>query len=351
MINATFKLVAASFLIALVSMLLAACGSEAELSRSEVESIVREELEAVPEPAAGLSRADVEEIVGAAIGGLPEPDAGLSRSEAERIARDTIASIPLKSDPAGYTKFFVENAIRRYEADGLDATLAYYNSVGSVDGQWYVFIIDENDMTIGHYNPLLLGLDLNGPLGTDANGYNFGPEMLSAAEEGKWVTYVYWNPESGSVGSDFRQMELKNVWVVRHDGLLFASGWYINADEFTKKLVSVAVEEFRSGGLQATLDYFASPGSVLAGLETTYRVLQPDRHRRRQMGRVHSRRKRRFRSPLRPRDDRDEYAGAVRPGASGGFAGRQLGVRGIDARMGKVPWRACIRLGLAPRAR
>ena len=54
----------------------------------------------------------------------------------------------------------------------------------------------------------------------------------------------------------------------RHDGLLFASGWYIDADEFTRQLVSVAVERFRSGGLEATVAYFASPGSVLAGLES-----------------------------------------------------------------------------------
>ena len=55
--------------------------------------------------------------------------------------------------------------------------------------------------------------------------------------------------------------------MVRHEGLLFASGWYIDADEFTRKLVSVAVEKFRDGGLTATVAYFANPGSVLAGLE------------------------------------------------------------------------------------
>ena len=73
----------------------------------------------------------------------------------------------------------------------LGATLEYYNSPESVDGQWNVFIIDENDMAIGHYNPHLIGEDLNGPIGTDANGYNFGPALLWATEEGKWVSYVY----------------------------------------------------------------------------------------------------------------------------------------------------------------
>ena len=62
-------------------------------------------------------------------------------------------------------------------------------------------------------------------MGTDANGYNFGPDMLSVTEEGKWVSYVYQNPESGRLGSGHTgAMQLKNAWVVRHDGLLFASG-------------------------------------------------------------------------------------------------------------------------------
>jgi len=110
-----------------------------------------------------------------------------------------------------------------------------------------------------------LGLDLNGWVGTDANGYEFGPEMLAAMEEGKWVSYVYRNPESGGIGTD--DFELKNAWVQKHDGLLFGSGWYIDADEFTRMLVSVAVDQYRQVGLQGTMAYFASPGSALAGLE------------------------------------------------------------------------------------
>ena len=92
-------------------------------------------------------------------------------------------------------------------------------------------------------------------MGTDANGYNFGPDMLSATGEGKWVSYVFRNPESGSLGSDHSgTLQLKNAWVVRHDGLLFASGWYVNADEFTKSLVFAAVNKFRSAGLEATTE-------------------------------------------------------------------------------------------------
>ena len=403
----------------LAVLLLAACGDgDAGLSRAEVEEIVQAELadapapepgitaddveEAIrraladmPQPEAGLTANEVEEIVKAAIAAIPEPQAGLTTAEAERIARGVVASIPPRSAPAEYTRFFVEEAISMYETQGLDATLAYYNrpesvdgqwyvfiadenqtvvahaevpdlvgkhasealgpnsypagsalaasatesgawfdytyanpasaavetkhswviihdglifgsgwyepgpsksdapsytkafvqqatnlydAVGleetlayhnreeSIDGQWYVFVIDENDLVIGHPDANRLGLDVKGWVGTDANGYNFGPDMLSATGDGKWVSYVYRNPESGGLGIDFDHLELKNVWIVRHDGLLFASGWYINADEFTKSLVATAARVFREVGLEGTIAYFASPEIAFGGL-------------------------------------------------------------------------------------
>ena len=368
---------------------------EPGLTENEVEQIVEAAIAAIPQPQAGLTTAQVEEAIRTAWAALPQPAPGLTAAEAERIARDVVASIPTRSAPAEYTRFFVEKAISMYETQGLDATLAYYNrpesidgqwyvfiadenktivahaaapdlvgkhasqalgpnsypagsalaasatesgawfdytianpasaavetkhswviihdglifgsgwyepgpgksdapsytkafvqqatnlydAVGleetlayynrpeSIDGQWYVFIIDENDLAIGHPDPGRLGLDLKGWVGTDANGYNFGPEMLSATEEGKWVSYVYRNPESGGLGIDFDHLELKNVWAVRHDGLLFASGWYIDADEFTKSLVATAARVFREVGLEGTIAYFASPEIAFAGL-------------------------------------------------------------------------------------
>ena len=40
-------------------------------------------------------------------------------------------------------------------------------------------------------------------MGTDAIGYEFGPAMLAAMEEGTWVSNVYRNPASGGVGAGF----------------------------------------------------------------------------------------------------------------------------------------------------
>ena len=84
------------------------------------------------------------------------------------------------------------------------------------------------------------------------------------------MSYVYQNPESGGLGSDNTgALQLKNVWVAKHDGLLFASGWHIIADEFTKSLVFAAVDKFRSAGLEATIAYFTAPESVYSGLAAT----------------------------------------------------------------------------------
>ena len=126
-----------------------------------------------------------------------------------------------KSDPAGYTKAFVEKAINRYDAEGREATVEYYNSQSSVDGEWYIFIIDEDDIVISHATiPENVGQDIKGPLGTDIYGNEFGRKMLAATEEGHWVDYFYNNPARDN------RRETKHSWMVRHDGLIFGSGWY-----------------------------------------------------------------------------------------------------------------------------
>ena len=269
MTGRTRSIALAAGLLLLISALLAACGGgDAGLTRAEVEEIVRDEVAAATPQAGvspGMTSGDVEGIVKDAIDRMPQPEAGLTRAEVEGIVRAAIASVPSKAAPAAYTQHVVGSAIARYESQGLDATLAHYNSPQSIDGQWYVFIIDENDLVIGHPEPERVGLDVKGWVGTDVNGYEFGPAMLAADEGGKWVSYVYRNPESGGIGAG--AFELKNVWVERRDGLLFASGWYIDADEFTRMLVSVAVDKYRDLGLAETMAYFLSPGSVLAGLE------------------------------------------------------------------------------------
>ena len=228
------------------------------LTAADVERIVRSAIAGIPQPEPGLTRAEVEQIARAAVPDLPPtipPEPSLSPAEVEQIAHSVVASIPPKSNPAEYTKYFVDAAISRYNSLELDATLAHYNSADSVDGQWYVFIGDESGELIGHYNPEIIGQNLNGALGTDATGYNFGPDMLAATEDGKWVSYVFNNPATG-------QLESKHSWVVRHDGLLFGSGWYTDPAEYTRFLGSNAIGMYESDGLESTVAHYSSPDSV-----------------------------------------------------------------------------------------
>ena len=124
-----------------------------------------------------------------------------------------------KAQPAEYTVAMVKKALQYYKEHGREETVAYYNTPQSVDGDWYVFIIDENDHVIANANPELVGEDLKGDLGVDATGHRYSDLLLSATEKGLWVDYVFNNPATGAE-------ETKHSWVVRHDGVLIGSGWY-----------------------------------------------------------------------------------------------------------------------------
>ena len=102
---------------------------------------------------------------------------------------------------------------------------------------------------------------------TDVEGYNFGPEMLSATEDGKWVSYVYRSLESGGISKNHTgAFEYRHVRVARHDGLLFATGWHISADEYTQFVVEEAIARYRADVLETTLACYNDPDSVDAQL-------------------------------------------------------------------------------------
>ena len=170
-----------------------------------------------------------------------------------------------KADRAGYTKAFVDRAIDRYEAEGRADTVAYYDTAESVDGQWYVFIMDESGVMVAHPTvPGLVGRRFSGASGVDITGYDQGAEFRSATEEGKWVDYVYVNPDSS-------REEVKHSWAVRHDGLVFISGWYERliylpakdrAAQFTRAFVYQATKRYDTEGRDATVAYYNTPASI-----------------------------------------------------------------------------------------
>jgi len=126
-------------------------------------------------------------------------------------------AIPTENEVAGYTRSVVQDAIRYYDRNGRDAAVEHYSSEDSRHGQWYVFIVDEEGYAIATPNTDLIG---TGPAQyVDASGYFYGDDLLSATEAGKWISYIFHHPQTGE---DAR----KHTWVVRHDGLLFGSGFY-----------------------------------------------------------------------------------------------------------------------------
>lgn len=179
---------------------------------------------------------------------------------------ETIA--PEREDVDAYTKYVVQKALNRHDIEGREATIAYYNTEESVDGEWYVFIADEQNIMVSHATlPGNVGLSLVEDLGIDSTGYAYGPVMAAAGENGRWVSYIYLNTVSG-------QEEIKHSWVVRRHGLLFGSGWYEVAevtapvpaksqpDIFTKHFVEQAVQFYRDNGREATVAFYNSPASI-----------------------------------------------------------------------------------------
>ena len=168
---------------------------------------------------------------------------------------------PSKDRPADYTQAFVLQAIERYEETGKEATVAYYNTKESVDGQWYVFIIDENQTIVAHApNPDLVGKHNSQALGP--NSYPTGSAVAASADQdGAWFDYTYANPASGVV-------ETKHSWVVTHDGITFGSGWYepgpstSDAPAYTKAFVQQAINLYDALGLEETIAYYNTEESV-----------------------------------------------------------------------------------------
>ena len=126
--------------------------------------------------------------------------------------------VSLESTPSAYARALVEQAVARYDAEGKDATLVRYNDPASVDRQYYVLIIDSSDLraVANGARPDLVGTI---PDRIDPTGYYYGSDIASATEEGKWISYVILNPETG-------EEQRKHTWITLHDGLVFGSGYY-----------------------------------------------------------------------------------------------------------------------------
>ena len=104
------------------------------------------------------------------------------------------ASVPPKWEPDEYTEYIVKAAISKYDSEGLDATVAHYNTRESIDGQWYMFILDQDDILLAHAaNPDFVGRPASGIVGP--NNYPTAEAVVAVADEdGAWFTYPFHEP-------------------------------------------------------------------------------------------------------------------------------------------------------------
>ncbi len=173
-------------------------------------------------------------------------------------------------DPETFAVAFVQAAIDFYKMEGREAAIAYYNDTASVNGQWYVFIVDDTDFMVSHaVLPELVGTDIKDDV--SSIDYPLGVEIAKATEEGHWIDYLAPNPQSN-------KLEQKRTWVIRYDGYIFGSGYYEpwhpdpatllssaskeDPEAFTRAVVLAAVARYESEGVETTATYYNDSTSV-----------------------------------------------------------------------------------------
>lgn len=132
------------------------------------------------------------------------------------------AEAPSKTNAPAYAIWLVEEALDRYERDGAEATVEYYNGPEALDGSWYVFILEDRDgalYTVANSNrPEFVETTRER---IDASGYDYGAAFARTVDggAGQWVSYLFTHPVT-------REDAPKHTRVVRRGDLLFGSGWY-----------------------------------------------------------------------------------------------------------------------------
>lgn len=211
-----------------------------------------------------LTRLTLHVVLVAATLGLATVGAGAQDEPTPELISEDAAEAPPRSDEAAYTQWLVRQAVERYDAEGRDAALEYFNDPASVDGQWYVFVVSSEGILIGHpTRPDLRGTSTAARL--DVFGKPYGQEIVAATSDGRWVDYFFNHPDTG-------EPEQKHSWIVQHDGLFFGSGWY-DVDEsgappkavpraYARHLVAEAIDRYDTHGRDYTVDYHNSPDSL-----------------------------------------------------------------------------------------
>ena len=206
-------------------------------------------------------------IIGLIGAGLTGCDRPMTESMMDTV---TPPEMPTTDDPEAFTVAFVQAAVDLYKSEGRDAAIAHYNDPASVEGQWYVFITDENDTFVSHAPaPELIGGDLKATLAID--GADTGVEVAMATEVGRWTEYLWTNPATNKLGN-------KRTWSIRHDGYLFGAGYYApwspdpatllaaatkdDPEDYTRAVVLAAIALYEKDGLEAVTTHYNDKASI-----------------------------------------------------------------------------------------
>ncbi len=90
----------------------------------------------------------------------------------------------------------------------------YYNTKESMDGQWYVFIMSEDDTMLAHAaNPDFVNRSISAAKGP--NGYPAGEAVAAVADDdGEWLAYTFPNPASGALETKPGQSHLDKYKII-----------------------------------------------------------------------------------------------------------------------------------------
>lgn len=179
---------------------------------------------------------------------------------------DGASGPPPKTERDAYTKWFVQQAVDRYERTGRQATLDYYNNEAGSDDEWYIFISDTETGTVVAHATIPSRVGTYSADNVDIRGHAYGALLMASPESGHWVDYVFFNPQTGTGGT-------KHSWAVGRDNLVIGSGWYEDSypvprptksepGSYTRAFVEDAVWFYESNGHDALVDHLNSPDST-----------------------------------------------------------------------------------------
>ena len=161
---------------------------------------------------------------------------------------------------ADWAQMMVADAVALYKEAGSESALAEISEEdGSfAQGEIYAFVLEpEGKVRAQPVDERLFTDDLAGV--TDSDGVRILEEITDAASaEGGWAQFKFTNPVS-------QQEELKNAWVVLHDGLVFGSGYYQSEADLAQERVTRAIELYKSRGERAFRELGDPDGDYVDG--------------------------------------------------------------------------------------